>query len=158
MKSWEKDIRMYSREKSPLGIKARLLEKFSLAYPKPHNVSQPPLLISASNLRAIVVGIPWCSQTSLKSLSYLFWLRDSCLPRLNPGSTSPYLSRYGASIHDPDAVGLLSTTFKGLGLPLLSYRYATKHFRMFRNNPTSLPHLKENQHTTTSEPRGRFAD
>ena len=37
-----------------------------------HMVSQPPLLISASNFLAIIVGIPCCNQTLLYSASYLF--------------------------------------------------------------------------------------
>lgn len=66
-----------------------------------HIVSHPPLLISASNFRAIMVGMPCCNHTFLYKASYRFWFRKSCRPRLNPLSGSPYLSRYGAWLKLP---------------------------------------------------------
>lgn len=40
-------------------------------------VSQPPVLTSASNFLLMKLGIPCANQTSLKSLSYLFRLRNN---------------------------------------------------------------------------------
>lgn len=58
-----------------------------------HKVSHPPLFMSASNLREIIVGTPCCSQTFRKRASYLFCDRKSWRLRRIPGSTSPCLSR-----------------------------------------------------------------
>lgn len=67
-----------------------------------YSVSQPPLLISASSFRLIRLGTPWFNTVLRIIESYLFWLRNSCLPCRSWGSVSPYLSMYGAAVNDPD--------------------------------------------------------
>ena len=66
-----------------------------------YKVSHPPLLISDSSFRAIMVGMPWLNQTLRNRASYRFWFKLNWRPRRNPGSDSPYLSRYGARFQLP---------------------------------------------------------